>query len=167
MKTKNLVYSALLLSLGVVLPSITHTFGILGTVFLPMHIPVFLAGIIIGPVYGACLGLILPLLNHFILGMPPVPMLYIMIFELLTYGLISGRLFKKTKKIFLSLIASMISGRVVGALVASILFYALGLSKIPTSAWIYGSFVTGLPGIIIQLLLIPIVSKMVIKNKAS
>ncbi|MDL2311096.1 ECF transporter S component [Peptostreptococcaceae bacterium OttesenSCG-928-C18] len=166
MKTKNLVYSALLLSLGIILPSATHSFGAFGTIFLPMHIPVFLAGIIIGPIYGACLGLLLPLLNHFILGMPPIPMLYIMIFELCTYGLISGIIFKKTKNVFLSLILSMIVGRIVGAIVTFVLFYILGLSKIPVSAWIYGSLVTGLPGIIIQIILVPIVTKTVIKNKA-
>ncbi|WP_100065640.1 ECF transporter S component [Miniphocaeibacter massiliensis] len=166
MKTKNLVYSALLLSLGIILPSLTHTLGPLGTVVLPMHIPVFLSGIIIGPMYGACIGLMLPLLNHFILGMPPIPMLYIMIFELLTYGIISGLVFRKTNNVLISLLVSMISGRIVGALIAFILFYILGLSKISPVFWIYGSIITGLPGIIIQLILIPIISNVIIKNKA-
>ncbi len=165
MKTKKLVYSALLLALGIILPSITHFLGPLGTVVLPMHIPVFLAGIIVGPLYGAALGFLLPLLNHFMLGMPPIPMLYIMLFELLTYGLVSGLIYKKSRNSLIALVGSMIVGRVVGAITAELLFYILGLSTIPVKVWIYGSLVTGLPGIIIQLILIPLIAKVVIQNK--
>lgn len=166
MNTKKLVYTALLLSIGIVLPFSFHSLGIPGTFFLPMHIPVLIAGITVGPLYGTLLGILLPLISHILIQMPAIPILYIMIFELLFYGLISGIIFNKTNNVIISLISSMVVGRLVGALIAYLLFNILGISPIPVNIWIYGSLITGLPGIIIQIIIIPILSKLVLKNSS-
>ena len=167
MKTKKLVYSALLIALGIIFPYITHITNIPGNIFLPMHIPVLIAGFIVGPSYGGIIGLLLPILNHILSGMPPVPILYSMTLELLTYGLITGFLYLKTKKIIPSLVIAMISGRIVSGLTSYILFTFLGLGQFSMKFWITGSVVTALPGIVIQLILIPIlVNILVKKNKA-
>lgn len=165
MKTKKLVYSALLIALGVIFPYITHITKIPGNIFLPMHIPVLIAGFIVGPYYGGVIGLLLPVLNHVLSGMPPIPVLYSMTLELLVYGLVTGFLYAKFKKIIPSLIIAMVSGRIISGLTSYILFAFLGLGQFSMKLWITGSIITALPGIVIQLILIPILVNILIKKK--
>lgn len=162
LKTKNekTAVTGMLIALGILLPFATsHGFGIPGTVLLPMHIPVFLCGLLCGPVYGAFSGLLLPVLNSFLTGMPAMyPMMPIMAGELFTYGLVSGLLYKKTKLgkmrfgVYAALVGAMISGRVVYGLVFHLLLLVSGQLKALT---VWAAVVTGVPGIFIQLLLIP------------
>lgn len=164
MNTKKLVYASVLIAIGIVLPTITHVTGIPGNIFLPMHIPVFIVGFLLGPLLAGIIGLLLPIVNHLILQMPPVPILYSMIVELFFYGLISGLLYSKTNKILPSLIISMIIGRIVSAIVN---YAILGLGNFSLSLWITGSFIKSLPGIIIQIIIIPIIVTAINKkNKA-
>lgn len=162
LKTKNekTAVTGMLIALGILLPFATsHGFGIPGTVLLPMHIPVFLCGLLCGPVYGAFSGLLLPVLNSFLTGMPAMyPMMPIMAGELFTYGLVSGLLYKKTKLgkrkfgVYAALVGAMISGRIVYGLVFHLLLLVSGQLKALT---VWAAVVTGVPGIFIQLLLIP------------
>ena len=88
---KKIVYGGLLIAIGVILPQLFHIFGqSAGQTFLPMHIPVILAGMLIGPVWGLGVAVIVPILSSLITGMPPVPMLYFMLFELAAYAVVSG-----------------------------------------------------------------------------
>ena len=50
--TKQLVLAALCVALGVVLPVAFHSIPNAGSVLLPMHIPVLLCGLLLGPVRG-------------------------------------------------------------------------------------------------------------------
>ena len=161
-KSQKIAFAGLFLALGIILPYATaHGIGIPGTVLLPMHIPVLLCGFICGPFYGAALGLILPLLNSVLTGMPALfPLAPIMSAELFTYGLVIGALYHRTRlgKIRLGvypvLIIGMLCGRIMYALMFLLLFAISGSLKAPT---IWTAIVTGLPGIIIQLFLIPAV----------
>ena len=130
-----------------------------------MHIPVLIAGFIVGPYYGGVIGLLLPVLNHVLSGMPPIPVLYSMTLELLVYGLVTGFLYAKFKKIIPSLIIAMVSGRIISGLTSYILFAFLGLGQFSMKLWITGSIITALPGIVIQLILIPILVNILIKKK--
>jgi len=159
-KSKRLVLSGLFLAVGLILPYVTaHGFGMQGNILLPMHIPVFLCGFICGPLYGTFCGLMLPVINSLITGMPAMyPMAIFMTIELGVYGLSCGILAKTLCKksnlymIYISLILSMIAGRVAYGLVAWLLLFA---GAIPGRISIISSVATGLPGIIIQLILIP------------
>ena len=152
--------SGFLLALGIILPyALAHGFGIQGTVLLPMHIPVLLCGFLCGPLYGAICGMATPVLNCLLTGMPvPFPMLPIMFCELTVYGLVSGLLFSKTslgqKKYgsYVALPITMICGRVAYAIAFYVLFLIVGKLK---ALAVTAAIVTGLPGIIIQLLIIP------------
>jgi len=159
MNTKKTIMSGLMLALGIVIPYIFHITGINGSIFLPMHIPILLAGFIIGPLYAFILGIITPILNYFISGMPPFPMVIVMIFELATFGFVSGTIYKKSKNIIITLITSIIIGRMVGAIIVLLIGYLFDIKFIPFSTYITGAFITGLPGIIIQFILIPIIVK--------
>ena len=168
-KTQRLTVSGFLVALGIVLPYVSaHGLGISGNVLLPLYIPVFLCGFLCGPYYGAVCGITLPLLNSLLTGMPsPFPMLPIILPELTVYGLISGLLFSKTSLrknkfgVYLALLISMICGRIAYATA----FYTLLLSVGEFKALTVGSaIVTGLPGIIIQLLTIPSIIFIIGKN---
>lgn len=156
--THNLTLAGLLCAVGLVLPFATsHAFGIPGNILLPMHIPVFLAGFLCGPFYGAICGAVVPVLSSLVTGMPaPFPMAPIMTGELLTYGLISGLCYHRFKlPIYPSIIISMVSGRVIyGFIFAALLISHGGTLKALSVA---GAIAHGIPGIIIQLLLIPVI----------
>lgn len=159
-KTQKLTNAGMLIAIGLILPYATsHMFGIPGTVLLPMHIPALLIGFLCGPLYGFLCGLIIPALSSALTGMPAAyPMLPIMLGELATYGLVSGLLYQKTSHlrkrlaIYPVLLTAMVCGRIVYGLIFSILMLAGGQLK-ALSVW--GAIATGLPGIVIQLILIP------------
>ena len=165
MKTKKMILSALFIATGLILPMIFHTVNLSGSIFSPMHLPVMLGGFLLGPTYGAIIGIITPVLSSILTGMPPLmPIMPMMALELLGYGFMTGFLFRKTKKIYMSLIISIVFGRLcsmVGAFILSITL-APQISPIP---YVLSGVVNGVPGIAIQLILIPTLVKFMIRNK--
>ena len=160
--TRNLVYAALFLAIGLILPSIFHMFGMgAGKVFLPMHIPVLLAGFFLGGKYGLMVGAVLPIFSSIVSGgMPPIyPVAISMSFELIAYGFITGYLYKNKKvNIYASLLIAMLVGRVVSGVVQGILlgFFGDGFSF---SVYFTATFVTPLIGMGIQLVFVPAIVK--------
>ncbi|MBE5781596.1 MAG: ECF transporter S component [Clostridiales bacterium] len=155
---RKLVMTALFIALGLVLPSFFHMFGT-GAAFLPMHIPVLLCGFLCGPLYGLACGMILPLVSSVLTGMPVLfPTGTAMVFELGTYGLMTGLLYKKLAcvkgGVYISLVAAMLLGRAVSGIANSI-FMGMAGKAYGMTAFLTGAFVTALPGILIQLVLIP------------
>jgi riboflavin transporter FmnP len=124
-----------------------------------MHIPVLLAGFLAGPASGIVVGLLAPGLSHLLTGMPPTYAVAPMTMELAMYGLMAGITYQRLRiNIYLSLIVSMLVGR----LLFGLGLFVLGmLMQLPYSAAAYFSgglaLVTGLPGIALQLVLIPII----------
>ena len=157
---RQMVLTALFIAIGVVLPQAFHMIPNAGSVILPMHIPVLLAGLVCGPVFGLVCGIITPTLSSLITGMPPMAYLPSMLCELAIYGLVSGLVTKvvKTGKpivdIYVALITSMLAGRVIYGIVNALIFRA---GEYNMTMWLTASFVTALPGIIIQLVAIPII----------
>ena len=94
--TKKLAYAALFLALCLVLPMLTGQIPQIGSMLLPMHIPVLLCGLVCGWQYGAAVGFVGPLLRSVLFGMPPMyPVAIAMAFELLTYGLVIGLVYRR------------------------------------------------------------------------
>lgn len=152
---KNLVTTAMLIAVGLVLPSFFHALGG-GAVMLPMHIPVLICGLVCGWPYGAVCGFILPLLSSFT-GMPLLPVAFTMAFELCTYGLVSGLLYRAFRQnLYVSLVGAMLVGRAVSGVANAILMGVMGKAY-GLGAFLTASFVTGLPGIIVQLVVVPLV----------
>ncbi len=157
---KNIVLSAMFIALGFVLPFMTGQVPKIGNMLCPMHIPVLLCGFLCGPLSGVAVGFVSPLFRTAVLGMPPLfPNSVSMAFELAVYGFISGilhRIFPKKKiYIYLTLLCSMVAGRVVWGLVQ---FFLMGLDS---SVFGFNAFVTAavtdaIPGIVLQLTVIPI-----------
>ena len=155
-----LVLAALFLALGFVLPFLTGQVKEIGSMLCPMHLPVLLCGFICGPVWGLAIGFIVPLLRSLTLGMPPLfPTAVCMAFELAVYGAIAGLMHKilprKKPYIYVSLLTAMIVGRLVwGA--AMFIFIGLNGGNFTFAAFIAGAFTNAIPGIIVQIVLIPI-----------
>lgn len=155
-QTKKLVGTALCIALGLILPQVFHLIGA-GPVFLPMHIPVLLCGLCFGWPFGLICGAVTPLLSSVMTGMPPLfPTGTAMIFELAAYGALSGLMYRNLRQnIYLSLIAAMLGGRVVSGL-ASAIFYGVAGKAYGFQIFLTGAFITGLPGIILQILIVPL-----------
>jgi uncharacterized membrane protein len=145
----------LLAALGVILPFLTsHAFGIAGTVLLPMHIPVLLCGLLCGYMYGAACGAVVPVLSSMITGMPaPYPMLPIMIAQLFILGLVSGLLGGKLR-IYFTLPISIICGwAAYGLMFGALLLGNSGLKALSVTA----AVTAGIPGLAVQIVLVPAV----------
>lgn len=157
-KNKKMVLSGAFLALGLVLPFFTGQIQQIGNMLLPMHIPVMICGYICGGMYGFAIGLILPILRFFLFGMPQMPMALTMAVELAVYGAVTGFLYRKMKRkgrIYVSLITSMIAGRAAwGA--ACVVIYGWSHMQFTWQIFMAGALLNAIPGIILQLIMIPI-----------
>ncbi len=158
----NLVLSAMFLSLGIVLPFLTGQIKEIGNMLLPMHIPVMLCGLVCGPQYGLLIGAIAPIMRSSLFGMPVMfPSAISMAFELATYGFVIGYLFKHAKwkcikSLYRCLLISMICGRAVWG-IAQCFILGVGDNGFTFSMFLSGAILKAIPGIILQLVLIPAV----------
>ena len=82
-----------------------------------------------------------------------------MCFELAVYGLVSGWLYRrlpeKRGSIYAALVAAMVAGRVVWGLVM-MMVAAGGAAEFTWAVFLSGAVLNAIPGIILQLLLIPV-----------
>lgn len=158
--TKRISLCAMCIALCYVLPVAFHSIG-LGSILSPMHIPVLLCGLICGGWSGFLCGLIGPAISSLLSGMPPLVALFRMVPELCAYGLICGlmmniRTGKTITDVYLSLVAGMIAGRLVGG-IASAVFFTITTGVYSVALWFSGYFAESIPGIIAHLVLIPII----------
>lgn len=163
--TKTLVLAALFLALALVLPFLTGQIPEIGSMLCPMHIPALLCGFFCGWPWGLAMGLIAPVLRSVIFGMPPMfPVAVCMSVELATYGAVSGLLYSKLPRnkvsVYISLLTAMVSGRLVWG-IARFLCAGLNPSDFGMAAFWAGAVTTALPGIILQILLIPVLMTVV------
>ena len=165
---QNLVLAALFLAVGAVLPLLTAQVKEIGDSLLPMHIPVMLCAFVCGWKYGASVGLILPFFRSLVFGMPPIyPNAVWMALELATYGLVIGLMCLSKHKnkpawIYLSLVTAQISGRIVWGIAKAVLLGTQGKAFTFAMFWV-GGFADALPGIILQIVLIPLI--IIVLNK--
>lgn len=157
---KRLTLSAMFLALAFVMPFLTGQIPQIGSMLCPMHIPVLLCGFFCGAPWGLVVGFIAPILRSFTLGMPPMfPTAFCMAFELAAYGLVAGwlhnKLPKKKGNVYVTLLSAMIIGRLVWGMV---MFCCMGFdfTKFGFSAFFAGAVINAIPGIVLQIILIPV-----------
>lgn len=157
---KRLVLSALFLCMGLILPFFTGQIPQVGRMLLPMHIPVLLCGLICSAPYGLAVGFILPLLRSLLFTFPLLyPDAVSMAFELAAYGGLVGFLYGHARwqcirSLYRCLLLSMLAGRAIWGLCRWLL---LGLYNTAFSweMFVTGALTSALPGIVLQLVLIP------------
>ncbi len=170
-KLQNLTLSALFLAIGYLLPFLTGQIREIGNMLLPMHLPVLLCGLVCGPYYGLAVGAVLPLTRSLFFGMPLLyPSAIAMSFELAAYGVVIGFLQRRfvgrsVGRLYPALLATMLAGRAVWGLATALL---MGLGKRPYSfaAFFTGGVVKALPGILLQLILIPLLFAVLVRTKS-
>ena len=157
---KKSIITAVMIALCVVLPMALHGIPKSGIIISPMHFPVLLCGLVCGPIYGLFSGVVGVFLSSLLTGMPPAPVLPGMVVELFFYGLSAGLFIKfiRTGKtlvdVYASLVLAMLVGRIAGGL-AKALIFARGSYSL--AAWASGYFVATMPGMILQLILLPLI----------
>ena len=159
--TRSIVLAALFLALAFVLPMVTGHVPQVGNMLCPMHFPILLCGFVLGGPWGLAVGFVAPLLRSVLFGMPPMfPIAISMAFELAAYGFVAGILWRKAKHtvpmMYVSLVTAMVAGRLVWGAVRFVLAGLTG-SSFPFSAFLSGALLTAVPGIIAQLVLIPLI----------
>lgn len=170
-KVRNLILAALFMAMAFVLPFFTGQIPEVGSMLCPMHIPVLLCGFFCGWPWGLVVGLVAPLLRSFTLGMPPLfPTAVCMALELAAYGAVSGLMHKllprKKPCVYLSLITAMIVGRLVWG---GAMYLCMGLQNgsFTIAAFLAGAVTNALPGIVVQIVLIPILVMLLDKKDGS
>ncbi len=162
------VLAALFLAVGLVLPLLTAQIKEIGDTLLPMHLPVMLCGLLCGPYYGMTVGAVLPFLRSVTFGMPPLyPNAVWMALELASYGLVIGLVYARLGKrhtgdVYVSLLTAMVVGRVVWG-VAKALLLGLAGKGFTMQMFIAGGVLDALPGIVLQLVLIPLLMAVIRK----
>ena len=167
-KIHKMILSAMFLGLALVLPFLAGQIQQIGNALCPMHIPVILCGFFCGPFYALAVGFIAPLMRFALFGMPVlIPKGIAMAFELATYGFVAGFLFrilpKRKKYIYVSLVISMLAGRAVWG-VARVILYGVGGYEFGWEAFLAGAFINAIPGIILQLVIIPVLVMILMKT---
>ncbi|MGI6642977.1 MAG: ECF transporter S component [Bacillota bacterium] len=163
---RNMVLGGMLIALGILVPTMFHAVG-LGKAFLPMHIPVLLSGFLCGPGVAALVGAATPLLSAVLTGMPSLipPVAQGMVAELCVYGFVTGYLFRKVGLgIYVTLFVSMLGGRIVYGVLAHFLLPLFGLPRVPLWAPLAMAFSESVPGLVVQVLLIPVLVSLLTGN---
>jgi len=155
-----MILSALFLALAYIMPFLTGQIPEIGAMLCPMHIPVLLCGFFCGPTWGLAVGISAPIFRSLTLGMPPLfPTALCMALELGAYGAISGIMHRTLPKrkpfIYCSLLIAMTAGRLIWG---AAMFLCLGFSggSFTFAAFLAGAVTNAVPGIIVQIILIPI-----------
>ena len=155
-----MVLAALFLALAYVMPFLTGQVPEIGSKLCPLHIPVLLCGFICGPVWGAIVGFIAPLLRSLTMGVPVLfPKAVCMAFEIAAYGAVTGLMHRwlprKKPYIYVSLLSAMVVGRLIWG---AAMYVCMGIKggAFTMAAFVAGAFTNAIPGIIVQIVLIPI-----------
>lgn len=159
--TVTMVLAALFIALGIEMPFLVGQIPEIGNKLLPMHIPILICGFVCGWRYGLIVGFVTPLLRSMMFGMPAMmPTAAAMAFELAVYGACTGLLYEKLPKkdasVYISLIGAMIAGRLVWGMVSVLLYGVIG-KGFSVQIFIANGFLNAIPGIILQLVLIPVI----------
>ncbi len=160
-ETMNMVLAAMFLALGIVMPFITGQIPEIGSMMLPMHLPVLICGFVCGWKYGLAVGFIVPILRSVMFGMPPLmPTATCMAFELAAYGACTGILYtilpKDNVSVYVSLAGAMAVGRLVWGVVSMAVYGVMG-NTFSMKMFLGGAFLNAVPGIIMQIVLIPVI----------
>lgn len=162
---RNLVLAALMLAAGFVLPFLTGQIPEVGSMLLPLHLPALICGFVCGWPWGLAVGFVLPLMRSFLMGMPPmIPTALCMAFEMAAYGAAAGMLYRKWS-VYPALIGAMVIGRLVWGVVSWAVYGLLMGKSFSLAMFWMGGFANAWPGMVLQLIAVPLIVKALKKAK--
>ena len=164
-----MIRAALFLVFAYVLPFLTGQIPHIGSMLCPMHIPVLLCGFVCGWPWGLVVGFIAPLLRSLTLGVPLLfPQAVCMALELATYGAVAGLAYRllprKHGYLYCALLIAMLAGRLIWGAAMFVCFGAKGAS-FGFAAFLSGAFTGAIPGIVIQIVLIPLLVERIMRRE--
>lgn len=152
-RINRITMSGLFLALGTLVPLLFHMIG-LGAAFLPMFWPVAVSGVYISGINVWLVGALTPLVSFLLTGMPPPPILYRLVIELIILSVGVNLVYHKTRLGFIWVIAiGLICSMVAGLLGAIVIAPILGL---PREFYAVATLIRGIPGYLTILVCIPI-----------
>lgn len=162
-KAKYMVGTLILSGIGIALPRIFHILAgsKAGATFLPMHIAVLIAALVFGTLSSSVVAGSSVIGSYLVTGMPTLARLPYMLIELIIYAVLLNILNKKFNS-YVSLLTTIILGRLFYAGVLFTAIHMLGFQAYGIS--VIQSVITGLPGIVIQLICVPFIAKAIKKG---
>ncbi len=166
-----LIFSLLFLALALLLPFLTNQISFIDGRLLPMQFAVILCGFVCGPIWGLVVGVASPFLQMIIFDSVSLfPNAIVMAIELAAYAFVAGILYDKMEKNYfltlVSLITAMVSGRLIWSAVTFILiFFDLTSGDISFSFVLSETVYNQIPGIVIQIIAIPVIVNVLRKNR--
>ncbi len=151
---RSIPLAALFAALGVVFPMFFHLLG-LGSAFLPMFLPILMAGFLLPFQLSATIALLTPLVSFLFTGMPPLypPVLPLMIAELLLMLLIIRLLRRQGGlAVWFILLAALITDRIFLFL---FIYWLAPFFGFPEKLFSLAAVVHGLPGILMTMIVVP------------
>ena len=153
---KHITLAGLLLAVGIILPKIFHMIGAgAGSVFLPLFYGVAIAALILPLKYSIAVAFLTPIISYLISGMPPVPIIFFMIIELISYAMFIHFIHKNFSPV-ISIAVGLILSRTVYiiSIIIAVKLLHLPVPFVSVYALVMGT-AKSLPGIILQIVLIP------------
>jgi hypothetical protein len=162
-RNRQITLTSLFIALCVIVPFLFHLVG-LGMIFLPMFLPILLAGFLIEFRFALLVGLLGPVTSSLATGMPPFfPTAISMTAEGMVAASVASFLFYTHKKsLWLALPVAIVAERITRVIMILLIFPIFGL---PAKQWSIIEITATLPGIVLQLFLIPLVLFMLWKSK--
>lgn len=163
---RDIVFGGLFLALAIVVPYLFHMVGggKLGSMFLPMLLPIAMCGFLTGARVAVAVGVTAPLVSSVLTGMPPMypPIAAIMCGEGLILGGLTSVLYQRVKlNVWVSLAAAACAERLFVAFATLLVSRWFGL---PERFFSWAAAVYGLPGIALQFAIIPATVKLLEKR---
>jgi hypothetical protein len=151
----DVAYCAVFGAASMLLPVIFHVFH-LGTVFMPMYLPLVTLAFFVGPLPASATAFLLPLISGAVTGMPPFypPVAFIMSIELAAMCGVIAAVRKAMPKInvLIVLVPVLLLGRFIG--VGLVYLMAL-VMNLPAEFLAGVSLLSGWPGIVLMVVAIP------------
>ena len=157
-RLRSMVVSAALAALALVLPVAFHAVG-LGSHFLPMFLPLLLNSFLSTAGWAIGTALMVPWISALATGMPPLypPVAALISAEAGVTCLVAALLWRRWRNLWLALIPAVVAGR----LACFLLTWAVAqFFELPPGLAATARLLQGLPGVALQLTVIPIVLKM-------
>jgi len=163
-KLRSMVISAAMAALALTLPLAFHAVG-LGDKFLPMLLPLLLNGFLVPLPWAALVGGAVPWISALMTGMPPLypPVALLLSCEGMILGGVAAAAYRATRpRIWPALLLAIVSGRAVSFALTWWLARSLGL---PPALASLATFAQSLPGVALQLAVVPAVVRALLKRK--
>lgn len=157
---KKLVFKKVLVTLfcmvaGIALPLAMLETPTLLAAFLPMQLPILLCGLANGWPWGLACGLLVPFASHFLLQVPSAQQLSGGMLQLAVLGFAAGMLYRYVRvRLWVALLFSVLLGWLSYGGLKLLLFFTENAAY-SFSAFL-GEMFVGLPGIVAQLILLPL-----------